>query len=315
MLRPATRSSPPRARWLVRRVVPLIRPLVTLAAAAAAILVLRWMWVHYERAPWTRDGRVRADIVNIAPDESGFVASVAVIDNQVVHKGDPLFRLDTARYEIALHQAEAAVARQRAILAEARREARRNDNLGQLVAFEVREQSQAHVQEATADLARGLADLAAAQLDLKRAVIVAPVNGVVTNLELRPGDYLMTGRQALALVDSDSLHVDGYFEESTLRHIHVGDRVSVRLMGESTLVFGRVQSIAPAIDDRERTPTGNLVANINPTFSWVRLAQRVPVRIKLDPDGTDVRLIAGRTATIVDLSFEAPPLLRRERPP
>ena len=315
MLRPATRSSPPRASRLVRRIVPLIRPLVTLTAAAVAMLVVRWMWVHYERAPWTRDGRVRADIVNVAPDESGFVASVAVIDNQVVHKGDSLFRLDTARYEIALHQAEAAVARQRAILAEARREARRNDNLGQLVAFEVREQSHARVQEAAADLARGLADLAAAQLDLKRAVIVAPVNGVVTNLELRPGDYLMTGRQALALVDSDSLHVDGYFEESTLRHIHVGDRVSVRLMGESTLVFGRVQSIAPAIDDRERTPTGNLVANINPTFSWVRLAQRVPVRIKLDPGGTDVRLIGGRTATIVDLSFEAPPLLRRERPP
>ena len=299
----------------MRRIMPLLSPVITLAAAAVAIVVLRWMWFHYERAPWTRDGRVRADVVSVAPDEAGFVTSVTVMDNQTVRKGDELFRLDTARYEIALHQAQAVVARERATLVEARREARRNDKLGDLVAFEVREQSAARAQEAEADLARGLADLAAAQLNLRRAVIVAPVNGVVTNLELRPGNYLTTGRQALALVDSDSLHVDGYFEETMLRHIRAGDRVSVSLMGESRLVYGRVESIAPAIDDRERTPTGNLVANINPTFSWVRLAQRVPVRIKLDPGETEVRLIAGRTATIVDLSFDAPPPLRQERSP
>ncbi|MBV8241288.1 MAG: HlyD family secretion protein, partial [Hyphomicrobiales bacterium] len=128
-------------------------------------------------------------------------------------------------------------------------------------------------------------------------------NGVVTNLELRPGDYLTAGREALALVDSDSLHVDGYFEETKLRRIRVGDRVSVHLMGESQLLYGRVESIAPAIVDRERTPTGDLVADINPSFTWVRLAQRVPVRIRLDPGSIDVRLIAGRTATVVDLSF------------
>jgi multidrug resistance efflux pump len=302
-------------RTFIRRIAPLLRSVITLVAAATAIVVLRWMWVHYERAPWTRDGRVRADIVNVAPDQPGFVASIEVIDNQAVRKGDPLFRLDAARFEIARQRAEAAVARQRASLAQARREARRNDELGDLVAYEVREQSEARVREAEADLARGLADLAAAKLDLQRAVIVAPVNGVVTNLELRPGDYLTAGEEALALVDTDSLHVDGYFEETTVRHIHIGDRVSVRLMGESRLLYGRVRSIAAAIDDQERTPTRDLVAKINPTFSWVRLAQRVPVRIELDPSGTDVRLIAGRTATVVDLSFEAPPPLRRGRAP
>jgi multidrug resistance efflux pump len=108
--------------------------------------------------------------------------------------------------------------------------------------------------------------------------------------------------------------VDGYFEETMLQHIREGDRVSVRLMGESRLIYGRVESVAPAIGDRERTPTDNLVANINPTFSWVRLAQRVPVRIKLDPGETEVRLIAGRTATIVDLSFESHPVPRQGRP-
>jgi multidrug resistance efflux pump len=284
--------------WLLRRVI-------TLAVAVVAGLVIRWMWTHYERAPWTRDGRVRADVVSVAPDVPGWIVKVWVMDNQVVRKGDPLFEIDRARYEIALQQAEAAVARNRAVLAEAKREARRNEGLGEVVSSEVREQSQARVEEAAGDLQRAQADLAAAQLNLQRTLVVAPVNGVVTNLELRPGDYLTPGREALALVDADSLYVDGYFEETKLRHIHLGDRVSVRLMGESQVLFGRVESVAPAIYDRERAPTHDLVADINPTFNWVRLAQRVPVRIVLDSVPADVRLIAGRTATVVDLSFES----------
>ena len=283
--------------WLLRRAI-------TLAVVAVAMFALRSLWTQNELAPWTRDGRVRADVVSIAPDVPGFVVKVAVHDNQVVSKGDALFEIDRVRYEIALQQALATVARQRASLAEAGREAHRNDSLGEVVSSEVREQSRTRMQEATAELQRGLADLAAARLNLKRTLVVAPVNGIVTNLELRPGNYLTAGRQGLALVDSDSLHVDGYFEETKLPRLREGDRVSVRLMGESQLLYGRVQSIAPAIFDRERTPTGDLVANINPTFSWVRLAQRVPVRIKLDPGPLDVRLISGRTATVVDLSYQ-----------
>jgi multidrug resistance efflux pump len=213
-----------------------------------------------------------------------------------------LFEIDRTRFEIALQQAEATVARQRAILAEAQREARRNDSLSDVVSFEVREQSEARVQEGIAGLQRDLADLAAAQLNLQRTRVVAPVNGIVSNLQLRPGDYMSIGREALALVDSDSLHVDGYFEETKLRRIQVGDRVSVRLMGETELLYGHVQGIAPAIFDRERTVTENRIANINPTFSWVRLAQRVPVRIQLESVPAHVRLIAGRTATVIDLS-------------
>src|SRR6267142_3699637 len=286
-----------RSVWLLRR-------LITLAVVAVAMFALRSLWTHSELAPWTRDGRVRADVVSIAPDVPGFVVKVAVHDNQVVSKGDALFELNRARYEIALQQALATVARQRASLAEAGREAHRNDSLGEVVSSEVREQSRTRVHEATAELQRGLADLAAARLNLQRTLVVAPVNGIVTNLELRPGNYLTAGRQGLALVDSDSIHIDGYFEETQLSRIRVGDRVCVRLMGDPQLLYGHVQSIAPAIFDRERTPTGDLVADINPTFSWVRLAQRVPVRIKLDPGPVDMLLIAGRTATVVDLSYE-----------
>jgi multidrug resistance efflux pump len=294
------------------RLALLIRLSITLVVVVFGVVAARWMWIHYELAPWSRDGRVRADVVTVAPDVAGFVVSVAVVDNQVVRKGDPLFQLDRARYEIALRQALAAVARERAVLAEARREARRNDTLGDVVAFEVREQSQARVEEAAANVQQGVADVAAARLNLQRTLVVAPVNGVVTNLELRPGDYMTVGREALALVDSDSLYVDGYFEETKLPRIHVGDRVSVRLMGESRILYGRVQSVAAAIADRERTPSWNLIANINPSFNWVRLAQRVPVRIVLDSVPAEVRLIAGRTATIDDLSFEPESRERRD---
>ena len=289
-----------------------IRSLITLLVVVFAVVVTRWMWIHYELAPWSRDGRGRADVVTVAPDVAGFVVSVAVVDNQAVRKGEPLFQLDRARYEIALLQGLAAVARERAVLAEARREARRNDVLGDVVAFELREQSQARVEEAAANLKQGIADVAAARLNLERTLVVAPVNGIVTNLELRPGDYMTVGREALALVDTDSLYVDGYFEETKLPRIHVGDRVSVRLMGESRILYGRVQSVAAAIADRERTPSSDLVANINPSFNWVRLAQRVPVRIVLDSAPADVRLIAGRTATVVDLSFETGSRERRD---
>jgi RND family efflux transporter MFP subunit len=240
--------------------------------------------------------------VTVAPDVDGFVVSVAVVEDQIVHNGDPLFQLDRTRYEIALEQARAAVERERAILTEARREASRNQRLADVVAIEVREQSEVRAQAAAANLQQGLADLATAELNLKRTLVVALVNGVVTNLELQPGDYYTAGRAALALVDTDSLRVVGYFEETKLPRIHVGDRVSVRLMGESPIIYGHVKSIAPGIYDRERTATANLIADINPTFSWVRLAQRIPVRIELDPGGPrNVRLIAGRTATVVDL--------------
>src|SRR6266404_663417 len=148
---------------MTARLLQLRRLLITMAAVVFAVLVVWWMWIHYELAPWTRDGRVRADVVAVAPDVAGFVVSVAVVDNQVVHKGDPLFQLDRARYELALRQTLAAVARERAVLAEARREARRNDTLDDVVAFEVREQSRARVEEAAASLQQGLADLAGAQ--------------------------------------------------------------------------------------------------------------------------------------------------------
>jgi multidrug resistance efflux pump len=290
----------------VRRYLLLtVKVAVTLLTVVLAVLIGRWLWVRYELQPWTRDGRVRADVALISPDVTGFVTSVRVEDDQPVKRGDILFTLDQDRYRIALAQARAAVLNDEATLAEASREMDRDRLLGPLVATESTEQSQTRLLQARAGLAQATANLDAAALNLRRSIVHAPVDGVVTNVELRPGDYLTAGRQALALVDSATLHVDGYFEETKLPRIHVGDPVAVTLMGEKAEIRGHVQSIAAAILDRERSFSPNLVADINPTFSWVRLAQRVPVRIRLDQTPSGLRLIAGRTATVVVLNPHA----------
>lgn len=276
----------------------LLRSAATILIVIAALLVAIWMWNHYERSPWTRDGRVRADVVRVAPDISGLVTQVAVHDDQSVHVGDLLFVLDRPRYSLALTQAEAGVQSARATLGQAEREAKRDLVLGDLVAAEAHEQNVARVATAQAALAEAESTRDAAALNLRRTRVLASVNGVVTNLDLHPGDFVGAGQQAMALVDSDSLRIEGYFEETKLPRIRIGAPVTVRLMGEKRELKGRVESIASGINDSSRSDSGNLLPTVDPTFSWVRLAQRIPVRIKLVQVPPDIRLIVGRTATV-----------------
>ncbi|TCS39354.1 RND family efflux transporter MFP subunit [Paucimonas lemoignei] len=271
---------------------------VTLLLVAAAILVGQRLWRHYEVEPWTRDGRVKAYVIQIAPDVTGPVVAVHVHDNQQVKAGDVLFEIDRARFELALRQAEASVQGARATLAQAQREARRNAQLRDLVAQEVREQGLAKVDQAQAQLSQSLVNLETAKLNLARTRVVTPVNGIVTNLDLRQGAYVTASRPVLALIDSDSFYVEGYFEETKLPAIHVGDRVSVSLMGQNDDLSGHVDSFAEGIVDRDRSTGSNLLPNVNPTFNWVRLAQRIPVRIAIDRIPPGVRLVAGQTATV-----------------
>jgi|HubBroStandDraft_5_1064220.scaffolds.fasta_scaffold86118_2 RND family efflux transporter MFP subunit len=274
------------------------RVAVTLTVVALALMGGRWLWVRYNVEPWTRDGRIRADIVQVSPDINALVTEVRVKNDQIVQAGDTLFVLDQPRYELALRQADAAVTSAEVALAQARRENARNKGLTDLVTSEQVEEGQSKVDQLAAQLnaARVASDLA--RLNLERTTVRAPVNGVVTNVELQPGDYASAGHQVLALVATDTLHVDGYFEETKLPRIRVGDRAVVRIMGIATPLPGQVVSIAAGIEDRERAASSSDLANVNPSFSWVRLAQRIPVRVKLDPPPGDVRLIAGRTAAV-----------------
>lgn len=284
-----------------RILAPLARWAVTMIIVALAVLAAIWLWRHYETDPWTRDGHVRADVVRVAPDVGGLVTSVAVRDNQSVHKGDLLFVVDQPRYADALNQANASIASARATLEQARRVAKRDLALGDLVATETHEENVAKVATADATLNAAIAARQTASLNVARTAIRASVNGIVTNLDLHPGDFLGAGSQAMALVDMDSLRIEGYFEETKLRHIRVGDKARMRLMGDERDLEGHVDSISAGIADDQSRDSENQLRAVQPTFSWVRLAQRIPVRIHVDrmPEGT--QLIAGRTVTITIL--------------
>jgi RND family efflux transporter MFP subunit len=255
------------------------------------------MWEHYETAPWTRDGRVRADIIAVAPDVSGLVEEVLIRDNQLVRKGDIMLRLDPKRFRLAVRQAEAALANREAAAERAASDRTRYEKLSEgVVSQQQRETIRAADLQAKAAYSQSVADLDIARLNLDRSEIRAPANGRVTNFDLRPGAYLAAGRGIMALIDTDTVRVEGYFEETKLPRIHVGDVVDVRLMG-GAILHGQVESTAGGIEDRDRSSGASMLASVNPTFSWVRLAQRIPVRIRIKREDVD-GLVVGMTATV-----------------
>jgi len=151
---------------------------------------------------------------------------------------------------------------------------------------------------ADAGLAQAKAQLNQAQVNLERTRILAPVDGYVTNLLAQLGDYVNVGINTISLVDADSFWVDGYFEETNLGPIRVGDPAQIKLMGRDQIVRGHVDSIARAINVANAQPNSQGVATVNPIFTWVRLAQRIPVRIHIDEVPPGVILAAGMTATV-----------------
>ncbi|AAU49456.1 antibiotic resistance protein [Burkholderia pseudomallei] len=264
-----------------------------------AILIGRTLWVHYMDEPWTRDGRVRAEIVNVAPDVSGAVVELPVRDNQFVKQGDLVMQIDPSHFRIAVEQAQAAVAARRAELQMRRADAARRADLDALVVSkESRENSAQTASSAEAQYQQALAALDAAKLNLERTRVVAPVDGYVTNLQVFRGDYASAGQAKLAIVDSHSFWVYGYFEETKLPRVKIGAKAEMRLMSGGVLK-GHVESISRGIYDRDNPQSRDLVADVNPTFNWVRLAQRVPVRIHIDEVPKDLVLSAGTTCTVI----------------
>ena len=275
------------------------RVIATLVMLLMAIAAGLHLWNYYMEAPWTRDGRVRSEVTRLATDLSGLVSEVRVQDNQFVKRGELLLTLDRARFVLAVQEAEANLESLRLVMAQKVRDANRANRLNAALAQASREQARADADIATANVHQAEVQLAQARLNLARTQVRAPTNGYVTNLNLHVGDYLNAGSPVLALVNSDAFYVAGYFEETKLKHIRVGDRVRVMLMGADAPLFGRVASIANGIQDRELTSSQDgQLANVNPTFQWIRLAQRIPVRIQLDPLPPQLRLVAGQTASV-----------------
>ena len=273
--------------------------LVTLAVITVAVVLGRAMWDTYMAAPWTRDGTVRAYVVTMAPQVAGQIVELPVSDNQFVHKGDLLMVIDPTNYKIAVSLAEAALQQVQVNAENAEREAKRRLQLTNLaVTVEQQQTFETSAVAAQAQTQQAQANLEQARVNLQRTEIRSPVNGYVTNLLAQLGDYANVGQNVISLVDADSFWVDGYFEETALNRIQVGDPAEVKLMGYRQIIRGHVGSIARGINVANAQPNGQGLANVNPIFTWVRLAQRMPVRVHIDqvPDG--VVLAAGMTATV-----------------
>jgi multidrug resistance efflux pump len=283
----------------------LARVVLTLVIVAAGCAGGYELWDYYMLSPWTRDARVQADIVTIAPDVSGFVVELGVKDNQLVHKGDVLFVLDRERYKRALALAEANVAARKAEMENAQQQAGRRAKLTNLaVSDEARQSAMLTAESAAAAYQQAMADRSTAQLNLDRTVIRAPVNGFVTNLTLDVGQYAAVGTRVMALIDSDSYRITGYFEETKIPAVPPGKQVEIYLMSGGPPLRGHVESVSRGITDRDNPAGPELLANVTPTFEWVRLAQRIPVRIHIDKVPEGVLIASGMTATVV---VEAPP--------
>ena len=277
----------------------LVRYTITFTVVAVAVFLALLLWQRYMESSWTRDGRVRADIVMVAPDVSGLVSHIAVVDNQFVKRGDLLFSVDEVRFEHALHEAE-AVARTRKAEYEMKKSQylRRAALDSETVSRESREDArlEADIAKARYEEARTRAETAA--LDLQRSGVRAPCDGWVSNLLLREGDYVSRGDSRMALVKGDSFWVYGYFEEHKLSLIRVGDSAEMKMLGSRYTLKGHVESIARGISDRDNATGERLLANVNPTFTWVRLAQRIPVRIHIDAVPEGFTVAAGMTCSV-----------------
>jgi multidrug resistance efflux pump len=279
--------------------IPIVPVLITLGTVAIAAL-LGWLtWQAYMGAPWTRDGQVRAYVVTMAPEVAGRIVELPIADNQLVHKGDLLMTIDPTNYRIAVSLAEAAVQQAQINAQNLQTEAKRRQELSTLsTSIEEKQTYESNAQGAQAAYQQAVANLDQARVNMERTQIRSPVNGYVTNLLAQLGDYATIGQRIISLVDSDSFWIDGYFEETSLESIRDGDPATVKLMGYSKLVHGHVGGVARGINIPNAQPDPSGLASVNPIFTWVRLAQRVPVRIHIDqvPDG--VRLVAGMTATV-----------------
>ncbi|GBQ58558.1 efflux RND transporter periplasmic adaptor subunit [Komagataeibacter swingsii] len=281
----------------------LVRLAVTAVILSVAAIVAIVLWDYYTASPWTRNGQVRAQVANIAPRISGQINEVRVHDNQFVHKGDVLYVIDPFDFRVKLDIADAAVNERRADLEfKTSQYERRQKISGVAVSGEEKQQFEAVAQQAEAQYAAALADLKQARINLERTEVRSSINGYVTNLTMRAGDYANAGQVNIQVIDADSYWVDGYFEETKIHSIKVGEPVRLDLMGFHEPLFGHVESITRGIASNNAATSIQGLPAVDPVYTWVRLAQRIPVRVKIDSIPPDLVLAAGMTATVTVVS-------------
>jgi RND family efflux transporter MFP subunit len=277
--------------------------LLSLILAGLAALVI---WDSYVTAPWTRDGSVRVQVARIASQVSGQITEVRVVDNQYVHQGDVLYVIDPFDFQVALDTGQAQLRQKAADLQVKRMESERRQHLSNLATTPEQQQIYAgSAVQAQAAFDAAQQQVTQADINLRRTQVRSPVNGYVTNLLMRVGDYAVAGANNISVIDADSYWIDGYFEETKMAHVCVGDRAEAALMGYRDPIVGRIQSVTRGISVSNATPSTQGLPNVDPVYTWVRLAQRVPVRIKITDVPPGIPLVSGMTATVTIRGSEA----------
>jgi multidrug resistance efflux pump len=284
----------------------LAKTLATLAVFAVAVLAALVIWNSYITAPWTRDGRIRVQVASVAPQVSGQITELRVGDNQYVHKGDVLYVIDPFDFQVKLDEAKQQLAMKAADLEVKKVESERRKKLSDLATTpEEQQQYAGSAVQAQAAFGSAQSEFAQAEINLQRTQVTSPVNGFVTNLLMRVGDYAHAGASNISVIDSDSYWIDGYFEETKLAHVCVGDRAEAQLMGYAQPILGRVDTVTRGISVSDAAPSTQGLPSVDPIYTWVRLAQRVPVRIVITDVPPGVPLVSGLTATVTIRDAEA----------
>jgi multidrug resistance efflux pump len=235
----------------------------------------------------------------VAPQVSGQITEVRIVDNQFVHKGDVLYVIDPFDFEVALRTNTASLKQKAADLQVKELQSERKLHLSDLATTPQEQQ----IYKGNAIQAKGAFEamqqqVAQAEINLSRTQVRSPVNGYVTNLLLRVGDYAHQGVSNVSIIDTDSYWADGYFEETQMARVCVGDRAEAKLMGYSSPIVGHVTTVTRGVSVSNAAAGAQGLPNVDPVYTWVRLAQRVPVRIAIDAVPPDVPLVSGMTATV-----------------
>jgi RND family efflux transporter MFP subunit len=300
------RAAPRRPGRIARFFRDTLKTAATLLIVALAVLAALIIWDFYVTAPWTRDGRVRVQVAGIAPQVSGQIKEIRIVDNQYVRQGDVLYVIDPFDFQVALDTAKAQLRQAAADLQVKRLQAERRQHLSDLATTPEEQQlfvGNAIQAQAIFDAAQQ--QVARADINLKRTQVRSPVNGYVTNLLLRVGDFANTGTTNISVIDADSYWIDGYFEETKMAHVCIGDRAEAALMGYRDPIVGRVETVTRGISVSNAAPSTQGLPSVDPVYTWVRLAQRVPVRIRITDVPPGVPLVSGMTATVTIRHDEA----------
>ena len=311
----------PRAGWRARRrsyrlrtARLLLRKLATVGIAVVAVLAALVVWDQYNAGPWTRDGRVRVQVASVAPEISGKITELRIADNQFVHKGDILYVIDPFDFDVALRTNKAVLQQKAADLNVKELQSERRRRLSDLASStEEKQVYEGNALQAKAAVESAQEQVRQAAINLQRTEVRSPVNGIITNLLLREGDYAHLGSANVSIIDTDSYWVDGYFEETKLARLCVGDRAEAKLMGYSAPIIGHIATVTRGVSVSNAAAATQGLPNVDPVYTWVRLAQRVPVRIAIDNVPPGVPLVSGLTATVTIRDGENGTLLQGVR--